>query len=524
MTRRGWFWLAMVAIPRLLVFPINENLYGDAIARTWLAHLWLSSPHLIGSFDQGGMQFGPLHLYLLAAAEWLWPSLQHAGRLVSLVAGVATAAPLWVMTRRLFGEKAASWALFGLSTWGLHVQCSTTSAGEALNFLFVVWALERLSAWHAEPGRRDALLGSALLLNLACATRYDSWLLVPLIGVVVGWRSRSARSMIWFGALASTFAVAWLFGNYLDRGTPFYPFTYIDDFHRQWFPSEEATWGRWQYRLICLFFWPGSAVVTLTPLLALGGLWGLVRAWRAGQARWLIAIVAVPTLAYTFRSAVMGSFVPLARFTVKEVGLLLPFIWLGASELFRRWPRLERPLVWVGGASAVMVTAGMGALTVQSQGELAHALRPVSATSTNEPRLMTVARWLASSAGTSSSSAGTSRLPSDGSAGTRGSVVIDEAPSGYEDMIVGYFSGFPYEQQARRRSPWFEQRLSQGRPRFVVRWEGGRLEREGRLNIDGVSAWLDGQAFEEVSGFEPPLHVYRAIETPRPSGETLGAQ
>ncbi len=489
MTRRSWLSLAVVAIPRLAIFPFNENLYGDAIARTWLAHVWLASPHVITSFDGGAMQFGPLHLYLLALAEWLWPSLLHAGRVVSLLAGIATAVPLEVLTRRLFGARAASWAVFGLAWWGLHIQCSTTSVSEPLNLLLVVWALERVSAWH-ESLKPGPLVAAGLLLNLACATRYDSWLLVPLLALVVGVRARRWPTMAWFAALSSLFAVAWLYGNFLSRGAPLFPFTYIDDFHRRWYPSEEAIWGRWKYRLLCLFFWPGSAVATLTPLVALPGLWGLWRAWHTGRARWLVAIVVVPAAAYTFRSTVMGSFAPLARFTVKEVALLLPFVWLGAADLFRRWPRLERPLVGLAAGSCVGLSVWLGAFTFRSDGRLETSLRPISATSTIDRRLMKVGQWAAAR----------SDAP--------GAIVVDQDPNGYDDMIVGYYSGFPYERQARRRSPWFESRLLEAQPRLLIRWEGGQLEREKRLSLEGRAAWLDGAAFDEVDGFEAPIHVY----------------
>ena len=96
----------------------------------------------------------------------------------------------------------------------------------------------------------------------------------------------------------------------------------------------------------------------------------------------------------------------------------------------------------------------------------------------------------------------------------QGSIVVDQDPSGYDDMIVGYFSGFAYERQARRRSPWFETRLAQAQPKVLVRWEGGVLEREGRLVLEGRTARLDGVAFEEVEGFDAPVHVYgrREIE------------
>lgn len=510
MTRRSWLSVVVVAIPRLAVFPFNQNLYGDAIARTWLAHLWLDAPHVIGSFDQGGLQFGPLHLYLLALAEWLWPSssplpaLLHAGRLVSLAAGVATVLPLEAMTRRLFGDRAGRWAVFGFAFWGVHIQCSTTSASEALNLLLVVWALERLTAWQLATEHRSPLLAAALLLNLACATRYDSWLLVPLVAGLVGLRARSLWVALWLGGLSSAFAAGWLFGNWVDRAEALFPLAFVDAFHRRWYPAEEALWGRWTYRLVCLVFWPGAALVTLTPLVAGGGLWGLWCAWRDGRARWLVGIVVTGTLAYTFRSAVLGAFVPLVRFTLKELVLLLPFVWLGATDVTRRWPRLERPLVWTGAVSAAAFVVALGGFTVASDGQLADGLRPVSPTSTLPRRLSAVAAQVA--------------RRNDG----RGSVALDVDPSGYEDLTIAYFSSFPFERVARRRSPWFERRLAEAAPVVLVRWEGGQLEAEGRLRLDGRSAWFDGLEFEEVEGLHGAVHVYQRTQQPPvgPASET----
>ena len=74
MNRSLWLAAAVLA-PRLLCFVFNENLGGDAIARTWLAHRWSEAPLLMTSFADGARQFGPLHLYLLALAELFWPSI-----------------------------------------------------------------------------------------------------------------------------------------------------------------------------------------------------------------------------------------------------------------------------------------------------------------------------------------------------------------------------------------------------------------------------------------------------------------
>jgi hypothetical protein len=477
--------LALVALPRLLVFGVNQNLGGDAIARVWLAHRWLEAPHVIGSFDQGAMQFGPLHIYLLALAEWCWPNLLDAGRVVSLLAGVATTVPLFALTRRLFGEAAATWACVALAWWGLHVQCSTTAASEATSLLLVLAAVERYGAW-AEGGSREALLGCALALNLACATRYDAWLLVPLLVAAALVASRSWRLALAFGAASSAFAVAWSFGNLVDRGDPLFPFRFIDAFHRAWYPSEEAVWGKAAYRALCLGFWPGAALLTLTPPVALAGLVGLVRAWRAGTARWLVALVVVPTAMFAFRSAVLGSFAPLARFTVKELVLLLPFVWFGARPL-ARWSGSK----WAVGASVVLAVgwcAALGLFCFRSTGTWQNTLRAVSATSTLDVALAKV----------------TARLTP--LAGGTGVVVVDEDPRAYDDLIISYFSGFEYRSQARRRSPFFTTRLASGPVRAVVRFEGGRLEREGRFVVSPPS--FDGVALRELDGVAAPVHLY----------------
>jgi hypothetical protein len=79
-------------------------------------------------------------------------------------------------------------------------------------------------------------------------------------------------------------------------------------------------------------------------------------------------------------------------------------------------------------------------------------LRAISPTSTNEPKLMRVAGWLKANA----------------AAGTDG-LLFDEDPGGYTDIQIGFFSGFAYERQARRRSVFFEERLAQNRIGYVVR-------------------------------------------------------
>lgn len=467
MKRAGWLAVAVLA-PRLVALFVNENLAGDAIARTWIAHRWLEAPHLMTSFDDGAMQFGPLHLYGLALAELIWPSLLHAGRVFSLLVGSLTAWPLSVFTARRFGSSAATFAVLGFAFWGLHVQCSTTSASEALNLLLVMSAVALF-----DHGGRGAWWGVIAALNLACATRYDSWLLVPMLAAAELWRSRSLLKAVIFGAASSAFAIFWLIGNQLGQGDALYPIQFIDQFHRAWWPREAALWGEGRYRLICLLFWPGAAVLMLTPFVTAAGTVGLVRAWRErAELRWLVLLIVVTAALYTFRSAVTSSFAPLARFTMKEALFLLPLAGWGLAER----PRLAR-------ASVVLAAAwclGLGLYCYEPGSSWSYTFRSIAATSRLEPSLRASVDWLQAHA-----------------APRGGLLIADEDPREFDDLIISYFSGLSFDDQLRRRNRRYEEYLGSRSPRWLMLFEGGRMLRSGEVTaLDSEHLEFRGRRFE----------------------------
>lgn len=450
MKRAAWL-AAAVLTPRLIALFVNENLAGDAIARTWIAHRWLEAPQWMTSFDDGPLQFGPLHLYLLAGAELIWPSLLHAGRVVSLIAGSLTAWPLYAFTARRFGSSAATFAVLGFAFWGLHVQCSTTSASEALNLLFVMSAVALFD--------QERWWAAAVMLNLACATRYDSWLLVPMLAAAELWRSRSLLKAVGFGAASSAFAIFWLVGNQVGQGDALYPIRFIDQFHRDWWPREAAIWGEGRYRLICLLFWPGAAVLMLTPLFAAAGGVQLRRAWKErAELRWLVLLIAVPAVLYTFRSAVTSSFAPLARFTMKEVLFLLPLAGWGLAER----PRLGRAAVGLAAAWCV----GLGVFCYEPGTPWSYTFRSIAATSRLEPSLRAPVDWLQAHA-----------------APRGGLLIADEDPREFDDLIISYFSGLGFDDQIRRRNRRYEEYLGARQPRWLMLFEGGRMMSAGEVTL-----------------------------------------
>lgn len=484
--------LLVALVPRLLLFPLGENLYGDAVVRTELAEKWLAQPRWISSFQDGAFQFGPLHLYGVALFLKLFPR-EDAGRALSLLFGVLSVLPLFALTRRLFDSRAALWACLAFSTWGMHLQFSTTAASESLALFLFLWALSLFARGLGE-NRAGPLLLSALVWNLACATRYDVWLFLPLLGLLLLWGTSDrvagvTRALI-FGLACLPFPLAWMQGNELAHGDPFFPIRNIHEFHLRWFGESEASWGAALFRGQNLLFWPGAALLTLSPLVALFGAAGMVRCFRRRpETRWLFWMALLPALYFTLRSTLLGSFAPLARFTAPQLVLLLPFVSEGFDWLAGRGPYAR----WVAAgaiAVAVLLPLSLGAFTFRAEGKLQDALRPISPVTTNPRAVTRLARFL------------------ERELGPKDEALILDADPRYWDIQIGFFSGLPRQRLASLRLDTFEEVLRSADPRYLLRVEGGLLERSEGFQPLGPGVSFRGRHYAELPGFQPPFHLY----------------
>jgi hypothetical protein len=450
--------LAFALALRLAVFPIAANVWGDAVARTWLAFDWAADPHVPTAFTDGVLQFGPLHIVLMGLLGTVWPEAPDCGRALSLVVGVASIVPLMALARRFFGERAAVVAALVFSLWGLHVQCSTTSASEALCLFLVLSALERIEAGVAS-GRSAPLVAAALATTLACATRYNLWLWAPCFALRVALGTRRIKPTLVFAAVAATFPLLWMVGNWRATGDPLYPLHDIEAFHRAWYVSEASSWTAAKMQWLTLFFWPGLALLSLSPLAALAGGVGAVDAVRRRHPSWWIVALAAGTLAYyTARALFFSSFVPLARFAVDELALLCLFVEPGAVALARVSRIGATSGLRVVVASAALWVVGLGAFTTFTSVGLAESFLPITPCSRNLRRLEPVIDEL-------------QRLTASGP----GVLVLDSDPTGYDDLTLAYESGLPRSRVASFRAPTFEATLATGRPRWLVHFEHGPL-------------------------------------------------
>jgi hypothetical protein len=223
---------------------------------------------------------------------------------------------------------------------------------------------------------------------------------------------------------------------------------------------------------------------TLSPPIALLGMVGMFRLYRERPSqRWLLWVAWAPTLFFTFRSSVLLTFVPLARFAVNQVALLLPFVALGFEALVaERSPAFRRAAAALCIAVALASPTALGLFTFQREGRREDALRPVSPTSTNSPALMRVSARLASELS------------------VKGSYVLDSDP-GYRDLQIAFFAGLPDERVARHRWKHLDAPAPSLDPEYLVLFPGGRLQGDGRAVREGEQVRLDDWRFVPVGGF-----------------------
>ncbi|MGI5863720.1 MAG: ArnT family glycosyltransferase [Myxococcales bacterium] len=489
--------LAVFALSRGLVFPFAENLYGDAVVRSELAERWAREPHLITSFQDGAYQFGPLHLYLMGGLLELWPSREHATRLVSLLASLLMVLPVYRLGRRLFSREAALATGLAMAAWGLHIQASTTAASEAVFLTLFFFALDYLFK-GLDEGRLAPLAVAALFTNLFCAVRYDGWLYGPLLGLAVAFSGKDriagiTRAAVFLG-LSAPYPLWWMQQSEKASGDALFALHYIEQFHGQWVNDGIAWLGEAGFRLMALFFWPGSLLATASLLVGIFAIAGMVRAFVRKERRALAILAIVPAAYFTFRGAALANFSPLARFTMAQVALSLFYVKDGFDWIAGRlpaWPR--RSLAVAAGLVALGTTLWLGSFTAWRSGVWEDTLRPISPLSTIPNDQRAAASYLKQAAAPDHA------------------VVIDEA-SDYVDINVAFFTGLPDERLVRRRWENFEKHLGEvGAPRLLFATSGGALEAKDGVKVGEPQLSWRGWQWRKVAQPSDKLFVYQRL-------------
>lgn len=174
--REFWILLAICAVVRLSLMPINTAEYTDGVIQAMMfvepTGIW---PPLYGAV-----------IYILKFVfGYLW-----AGRLASVVASILAFLPIYFLARRAFGTRAALYAgIFYIvapvaNRWGIRLMSDATFS------LFFFWAVERMCFAADERDRAAAFRAygwACVATVMASLTRYQGPILLgpPLLGLAI---------------------------------------------------------------------------------------------------------------------------------------------------------------------------------------------------------------------------------------------------------------------------------------------------------------------------------------------------
>ena len=427
--------LAIALAARAAPVLFGYEHYGDAPVRIELAERWAQAPHLWHGYLET-YQYGPLHLTLVGGLVRLLGDRVVAARLLSLTSGLVGVWLLYRVAERERGREAGFWAALGLALSPLHIQASASGASEAFFLALLLGALLLVL--------RERALLSALLLGAAGLVRYDGWMYLPLLGALLLVRTRDVPRALGYCAVAAAPALFWLWVNARWTGDPLAPIHHIDREHAMLAQMALASSGPLRARLEGLVFWPSAVCIVATPVLGLLGLWGSARAaWRRETGWELVAIAWLPAAWFTFRTAALLDFHPMARFTLVAAALSLVFAH-DAMALLRG------PVRGVAVAAAAATPLVLTALCWNRTGAAAEWARPLAPIGSLPPGIAEAAHWLA-----------VNTAPAD-------AILLDGSPY-YLDITLAFAAALPEDRWIR--VSWkedFEQRLARHTPTFAV--------------------------------------------------------
>ena len=300
---------------RLVVLPLATTDGGDAPSRVWAGWEWLSHPELLTH----GV-WGPLHFYLIGLSLAVVPDPVRAPVALSVAFSVASVAVLYWFVRLEFAEPRVA-LLIGLSyaVYPIAVRNSVSVRSETPFVFFMLLAMVAVAQARGENGSWRHAAGGGLALTLAAALRYEAWMLLPLLSLLL-WRR--PRLMLLFAICGLVHPAFWLAGNWLHSGDAWYGFTAAG----RW---EIESMGRAQVGRGLLAgqaaAYPLSVVEGMSlpiGLICVAGV-ALALAARHRGAVWLLPLVGV--LGLWALGIARGALVPKLNYTEIAGTLLFPF-------------------------------------------------------------------------------------------------------------------------------------------------------------------------------------------------------
>ena len=299
--------------------------------------------------------------------------VELAGRLLSLLTGVASLWLFWRIAQSLYSEMAANLSLLVFALYSLQIAYSTTSSSEAPFLFFVLGGL--LCFLRYQSSGQVGWIGlSGISLTMSSAIRYEGWILIFGIGVVLFGSAvkevshNSKKSQLLAGGLgvfcltAGLWPVFWMSYSWLKWKNPLY-IVAMNHAH-----VANALGASSTSALYLLMVYPGALFLTLSPIGFAGALYALRLSLRETMGRSVAFLVVLLALVQLYQVS-SGGVMPFARYTMTLGTLMAIMSGQGLEILQHRWFPKSAPVftAWAAIILALNLTALCVMGSVQSR-------------------------------------------------------------------------------------------------------------------------------------------------------------
>jgi hypothetical protein len=225
---------ARVLIQLALYASGFQSLTADDFGRVVIADIWLRSPHAIW---QG--PWLPFHTYLVGTALYMWHDLLVVPRIIAFVFGSASLFIMYKLTYALFADsRIALISVALLAVNPAHTWLSSVPLTEVMQTTFILGFLWANVEFILSKQLYYFYL-SVALLSLDNTVRFEGWIFSVFLTIQMfffSWKQSIRLHNLTIGLIALwIFPLAWIAGNYLKTGDPFYFMTANRAFDTKWY-------------------------------------------------------------------------------------------------------------------------------------------------------------------------------------------------------------------------------------------------------------------------------------------------
>jgi Dolichyl-phosphate-mannose-protein mannosyltransferase len=292
------------SVLRIASFCLSENAGGDALARVGLTAQWLQNPSLKFHFDV----WLPIHFWMIGAMSLIGGNVELAGRLLSLILGIASIVAFWKLTEELDGLETAIFSSILFAFYSLHIAYSVTSSCDVPYLFFVLMGLALFFRWR-RLGGYSLLCFAGLSLTLGSGIRYEAWVVIFALDLILLYR-RQWQAFGFFAPVSGLWPGFWMAYEWLTRGNPLY----APVLNHSWVARDLSFYGTvMKYRLLLP---PGVILITLSPLVLIGVLFSVRYIAKQKGLLGEFAFVACFFALVTFYQIFSGGVMAFARYTL----------------------------------------------------------------------------------------------------------------------------------------------------------------------------------------------------------------